>query len=674
MTRNFIKRKSTKFLITFLLTFLIENQISWADTVTSESQLIVAANTDSPGVIDLGSNITMHGQLAPTFSGTLNGNNYTITLAPTEADPASTVAAPLFGTLSSGSTINGLNLALDGAATDGVLGQGMLANSVGPDASILNVQAQGRISTEFDATPAGGLVGTNEGKIENSVANVVVSGGTRVGGLVGSNSSSGEIKNSLSFGNVAGNNKVGGIAGDNSGTILNSSSQGVVTGSGTGTDSVGGLLGTNNSSGIVSNSFSNATILSYGDNIGGLVGQNIGQIKNSISSGSASSTSPNGSNLGGLVGLNWGQISNSKSQGEVAAGWSNLGSGAGNSAGGLVGTNKSGGTIYSSISLSNISSNEGFYIGGLVGNNEGNISNSFSGGKVDATSGSSAGGLVGQNLGEIQDSLSKSSVIAKWTIGGLAGINSGIINTSVASVGTVTGGSEVGGLVGYNYGEIRNSLAYGDVLPTETEYTDLTKIGTLIGLQEPGKGITSFSRAFGHIGEFNWQIGNNRDWAADDPEGSVGTHLTFDSDRELLNTELSEVAWANEVGINTGNPYLLNFLGKNIYSEPIPVIYLSYKRSKIQEVINEPVTFSEKLEVHKIKEFLSGAITKPTPADFKNLGILGVNPLNLPILLKLLKDLNISDLTPEIIKEQLRIANSILSKQLKAKQKAKAKK
>mgnify|MGYP003336191556 CR=1 FL=1 len=95
---------------------------------------------------------------------------------------------------------------------------------------------------------------------------------------------------------------------------------------------------------------------------------------------------------------------------------------------------------------------------------------------------------------------------------------------------------------------------------------------------------------------------------------------------------------------------------------------------KIQEVINEPVTFSEKLEVHKIKEFLSGAITKPTPADFKNLGILGVNPLNLPILLKLLKDLNISDLTPEIIKEQLRIANSILSKQLKAKQKAKAKK
>jgi hypothetical protein len=94
-----------------------------------------------------------------------------------------------------------------------------------------------------------GLVGFNEGMVTNSYSLGSVTGGSRIGGLVGTNSN-GTVSNSYSSGSVTGGGAVGGVVGKNDfGTVRNSYSTGSVTGQWP----VGGLVGEN--SGTVSNSF-----------------------------------------------------------------------------------------------------------------------------------------------------------------------------------------------------------------------------------------------------------------------------------------------------------------------------------------------------------------------------------------------------------------------------------
>lgn len=170
-------------------------------------------------------------------------------------------------------------------------------------------------------------------------------------GLFGYTSTTAAIKNiGLANGNITGNIAVSGMVGMNYGTIANSYSTGVVSGTGNG--------------------------------IGGLAGYNYGTISNSYSTGAVSGSGI--TNLGGLVGYNGGgsNISNSHSTGAVS----------GNSfAGGLVGYN-SGGTISNSYSTGAVSGTS--TIGGLVGYHySGAISNSYSTGAVSGTT--NIGGLVG---------------------------------------------------------------------------------------------------------------------------------------------------------------------------------------------------------------------------------------------------------------------------------------
>jgi flagellin-like protein len=122
-----------------------------------------------------------------------------------------------------------------------------------------------------------------------------------------------------------------------------------------------GVFGAVNSNGVLKNiALTNVDINGGGPSVGGLVGENSGDISSSYSTGSV-----DGDNrVGGLVGQSDGDISNSYSKSSV--------NGDGRT-GGLVGNNL--GDISSSYSTGSVSAM--FIKGGLVGGNSGSITDSY---------------------------------------------------------------------------------------------------------------------------------------------------------------------------------------------------------------------------------------------------------------------------------------------------------
>jgi hypothetical protein len=121
----------------------------------------------------------------------------------------------------------------------------------------------------------GGVVGFNEGTMNNLSSTGSVIGITNVGGLAGANAYYGTVSNSYSTGSVTGNYSfTGGLVGGNEGTVINSS----FSGSATGSYWVGGLVGFN--AGTASNSYSVGSVTGN-NHVGGLVGVNEGTVSNS---------------------------------------------------------------------------------------------------------------------------------------------------------------------------------------------------------------------------------------------------------------------------------------------------------------------------------------------------------------------------------------------------------
>jgi filamentous hemagglutinin family protein len=83
---------------------------------------------------------------------------------------------------------------------------------------------------------------------------------------------------------------------------------------------LGGIAGENEATGIVTQSINDANIgSSFENNVGGLVGDNLGQVDNSYSADSTASVTISGNqNVGGLVGLNGGTLESSYSTGTVS--------------------------------------------------------------------------------------------------------------------------------------------------------------------------------------------------------------------------------------------------------------------------------------------------------------------------------------------------------------------
>ena len=259
----------------------------------------------------------------------------------------------------------------------------------------------------------GGLVGENfEGTIRNSYVNKVDIRGVRyVGGLVGKHYS-GEIDNvDLNRIVIKGYRYVGGLVGENRrGIISNSRVSGdsnaipnQVEGEG---GISGGLVGANDGGKII-NSYAVAAVKSEGfqgsrgNEVGGLVGNNKGLIKDSYANGSAASAN---SFVGGLVGANdGGKITNSYATGSVE-GRSHIG--------GLVGARYSGSKITNSYATGSVEGDA--WVGGLVGwswNSE--ISNSYWD-KTTSGKATSAGG-VGKTTVQLQSSITATGIYARWS-------------------------------------------------------------------------------------------------------------------------------------------------------------------------------------------------------------------------------------------------------------------
>jgi uncharacterized repeat protein (TIGR02543 family) len=154
--------------------------------------------------------------------------------------------------------------------------------------------------------PAGlfGYTGAEAEICNLALKSVDVTGCYYVGSLVGNNS--GGITNVIGTGSVTGEWDTGGLVGRNNGSLIGSCFMGDVTGTAIIEygEWTGGLVGYN--LGAITNCWATATVVSEGDNVGGLVGENLteGIITESYSSGDVTA----GDYTGGLVGSNSGEI------------------------------------------------------------------------------------------------------------------------------------------------------------------------------------------------------------------------------------------------------------------------------------------------------------------------------------------------------------------------------
>ena len=150
-------------------------------------------------------------------------------------------------------------------------------------------------------------------------------------------------------------------------------------------ESVGGLAGNNN--GEISNSYVSGAVSNRSHAVGGLVGKNFGTIRGSYATASVTGSGSGGSDqehLGGLAGTNEGVIKASYATGVLT--------GKGRNFGGLAGWNANGASIAASYATGAVSGS-GRYTGGLAGSNSGEITASYAAGKVSG--GSEMGGLMG---------------------------------------------------------------------------------------------------------------------------------------------------------------------------------------------------------------------------------------------------------------------------------------
>ena len=222
-----------------------------------------------------------------------------------------------------GHTISNLYINRGGAQKVGLFSQLGTDFSRGSDfvktiknVGLLNVNITGGSSV-------GGLVGSNvTGRIINNyvMGDTVTGNGGSVGGLVGSNSGRGFVISSFAEVDVKGTTSLGGLVGANRGFISHSYANGDVMGE----DIIGGLSG--HLDGSIINSYATGDITGRGDSstgkvagVGGLVGfSSRGRIENTYASGAINA--PTGRVPGGLVGLNAGSITNSYATGEGSSG------------------------------------------------------------------------------------------------------------------------------------------------------------------------------------------------------------------------------------------------------------------------------------------------------------------------------------------------------------------
>ncbi len=146
------------------------------------------------------------------FSGILDGNGNTI--SGLYINRPTTTQVGLFGVIDT-AVIRNIGLVNVDVKGDWRVG-GLVGHNIG--STVSNAYITGTVTGTGQSV--GGLVGINDGAIDNSYSKAAVSGTIFVGGLVGANYTNGTISNSYSSGPVTGSG--GGLAGFNSNIITGS--------------------------------------------------------------------------------------------------------------------------------------------------------------------------------------------------------------------------------------------------------------------------------------------------------------------------------------------------------------------------------------------------------------------------------------------------------------------
>lgn len=346
---------------------------------------------------------------------------------------------------------------------------------------IYDVESTGSVIAGSSSAVAGGLVGINDGGLANSFSDSAVTVATGV---------------KLDKDTTA----LGGVVGINNGNVQYVDSLGVTNGGATGSSNIGGIIGTNNG-----NMYSgyNESIVSGNDNVGGIIGENDGGINYTLeedgtvtwSKGTvenvvnATGVTGTGNNVGGLLGTNIGSVENGRNNGAIT----------GNDyVGGLVGINGENSTLTNLVNDSSAAITGEQYVGGIAGSNAGTITtgneetdetvNLINRGTI--TGQQYVGGVAGSNSGiitnannDVELNVKDSTADAKY-FGGIAGENTekGIINnaTNTADV-NADGATYVGGIVGKNDGTLK------DMAGNSGNVTGENYVGGVAGLNTNNK-------------------------------------------------------------------------------------------------------------------------------------------------------------------------------------------
>lgn len=282
---------------------------------------------------------------------------------------------------------------------------------------------------------------------------------------------------------VSGGNNVGGLVGYNNLMDYNklaSMSNIYTTGSVLGSGGcVGGLMGWSRA--VINNAYSTCYVSGSGERVGGLIGNAYfdSSISNAYATGQVSGSS---NHVGGLAGYTSDTaITNAYATGPVSGG-SNVG--------GLIGNAYESasplGSIIDIYATGQVSG-AGDYIGGLVGFCQiGSVINAYATGNVSGSS--QVGGLLGHSYATVSYSYATGSVLGLGnSVAGLVGYTQGGMLKSVYATGSASSsGYYVGGLVGYNGASVTNAYSIGAV-SSSSGYA-----GGLIGYNPYGSATNSY--------------------------------------------------------------------------------------------------------------------------------------------------------------------------------------
>ena len=332
----------------------------------------------------------------------------------------------------------------------------------------------------------GGIAGLNvggrtAGTIENCTAgkNCTVTGRTAVGGIVGFNLSGGRVQNCTGSANVSGTGRVGGIAGENGGEIVLSGAKAGarrVTGTGSG---VGGVIGVNTETGTLRAADTGA----QGD----------------VIAADSGLTVRGGSKVGGIAGINRGTLGGASgscltSQAASVRAESGL-------AGGIAGAQEGAAAcLRFAKNLGRVTANTGA-AGGIVGISSAGstVEHCIGDGSVTSSDGY-AGGIAGENLGRIQDCAVGSGGAAvtlttrsRTAAGAVCAVNHKGGTVTGAEIGdkiTISGSAFLlGALVGDNSGTVADAK-----VAQQPEYdvsAGALQVGGAVGINRPGGTVRS---------------------------------------------------------------------------------------------------------------------------------------------------------------------------------------